>query len=552
MGSRRKKNVLILLLLMVGVLGLADRVTAQELETESVDLTTFDFSQTRVSFAGPSAFFFRNVGIQGQNVSLLFRKNAEGEWQLGQVFSQEDAVFPSDVILDFARLEALDDSRVAIDGILVDGKPYRAELSLGPDMILGVPDMLSTGSIIGTSLARVLNDAGFVPKDSYNEVRDQRDHALDDLQTAQNDRNRLSSQVTDLEGRVDELTGQASTAEQALADARMQIEQLEDENLSLEKELVQVRASLAEALAARSDDDPDAASDDGAAGAGNSIDEEQFRAQVAALEFQVDALKAEIQELRKTAADLREAAEEGQDLRAAGQELTREIASLRDQLRDMTQSRNDLENQLITRFGAEGYLGVVKGEFTQTLLRGFESGTPAMGTWNTATPSASRNGVVQSDPDQYFARYDFRLNQDNQALLYRLRGRSLDPDWVGYGLHLFTENSEARGYGFGEGLLVWLTRDPEVYGNNRTYLEVYRSRDDVDMERVLHAAIQEPISGYLDLEVLYEPEFDYITLSVNGEEKVRYKTWFGVNRGVQTSLRALGRAEFTDFEVLSR
>jgi hypothetical protein len=193
-------------------------------------------------------------------------------------------------------------------------------------------------------------------------------------------------------------------------------------------------------------------------------------------------------------------------------------------------------------------LSLVKGDFNETVLQGFSGGAQVMGSWRLST----NGNLTQADSEQYFARYEFPLEQRNESLLYRVQARSLDSGWVGYGIHLYTDNSRLKGYGFGEGLLVWVTRDPEVYGTNRTYIEVYRSRDDVDMERVLHAAISESIEEFLDIEILYEPEREYITMSVNGEEKVRYKTWFDVDSGVNTALRSLGRAEFRNLTVRSR
>jgi hypothetical protein len=69
------------------------------------------------------------------------------------------------------------------------------------------------------------------------------------------------------------------------------------------------------------------------------------------------------------------------------------------------------------------------------------------------------------------------------------------------------------------------------------------------MGRVLDSAIQESISDKLQIEVLYQPVEEYLTVSVNGVEKIRYKTWFGINSGVEVALRSLDSAEFTNLEV---
>ncbi len=69
------------------------------------------------------------------------------------------------------------------------------------------------------------------------------------------------------------------------------------------------------------------------------------------------------------------------------------------------------------------------------------------------------------------------------------------------------------------------------------------------MDRVMDAVIQEPITEFVKIEVLYQPILQYITIAVDGEEKLRYKTWFGIDEGVQVALRSLGTAEFSDLLV---
>ena len=101
----------------------------------------------------------------------------------------------------------------------------------------------------------------------------------------------------------------------------------------------------------------------------------------------------------------------------------------------------------------------------------------------------------------------------------------------------------------GRSLLVWLTRDPEIRKNELTYLQLYRSDDDINMGRALDASIPESLGDFMQVDVLYEPQTQYITVAVNGEDRVRYRTWFGINAGLEIALRTLGRAEFRDFSV---
>lgn len=188
---------------------------------------------------------------------------------------------------------------------------------------------------------------------------------------------------------------------------------------------------------------------------------------------------------------------------------------------------------------------MMRERMNETVVTGFTSPSPDTGSWDV------RAGIAaQTDPDAFFARAALFADQQNEPTLYSVELRSLDEGWVGAGLHLFVDEVRSRrGYGMGSSLLVWLTRDPERRGVSQTHLQVYRSDDDVNMERVLEAAIPEGIGSNLQLEVLYEPQTQYITVAINGEDKVRYRTWFGIDSSVEVALRSLGRAEFRDFTV---
>ena len=111
---------------------------------------------------------------------------------------------------------------------------------------------------------------------------------------------------------------------------------------------------------------------------------------------------------------------------------------------------------------------------------------------------------------------------------------------------------EKENYGFDNSLLIWLTRDPEFYGSGKTRLQLFRSDESVKMELVLDAAINEPLSEYLDIEILWEPMEEYITISVNGIEKLKYKTWFGAETELEVALRSLGGGvDFKSLKVLT-
>jgi len=188
---------------------------------------------------------------------------------------------------------------------------------------------------------------------------------------------------------------------------------------------------------------------------------------------------------------------------------------------------------------------MMEARLSRRLATGFSTGEPDTGAWSVRSGAA-----VQTDADAYFAKLSMPVQQSDDPVLYSFRVRSLDDGWVGVGLHLFVEDVAARrGYGMGSSLLVWLTRDPDERKTPTTYLQLYRSDDDVSMARVLDAAIPEAVDAFLTVDVLYEPQSQYITIAVDGTDRVRYRTWFGIDSGVEVALRSLGRAEFRDFSV---
>ena len=193
-----------------------------------------------------------------------------------------------------------------------------------------------------------------------------------------------------------------------------------------------------------------------------------------------------------------------------------------------------------------GFISMMKPSFTKTLNSGFGTSVSQLGVWRVGP-----NYAAQLDRDMLFGKLLLPSNQGLSPVLYSFKARSTDPadEWVGIGVHIYVDGVDKRGYGLGKSLLVWLTRDRDVYKTDYTYLQLYRSDDDVYMERVMDAVIPEPITTYRQIDILYEPVNQYVTIAVDREEKIRYKTWFGINSGVEVALRSLGTAEFTDLII---
>jgi hypothetical protein len=160
-------------------------------------------------------------------------------------------------------------------------------------------------------------------------------------------------------------------------------------------------------------------------------------------------------------------------------------------------------------------------------------------------------GARQTDASQYFSRLELPLAQDGKPLLYSFRARATGTGWVGLGLHFFVEDVvKRRGYGEGKSLLIWFTRDQAARGVDTSYLQLYRSDNDVVMERMFDAAIGDSLVIWRKVDIVYDPVAEYLAVSVDGVLRIVYKTFFGRTSGATVALRTLGGGvEFADFSV---
>lgn len=194
-------------------------------------------------------------------------------------------------------------------------------------------------------------------------------------------------------------------------------------------------------------------------------------------------------------------------------------------------------------------LARARGEFARSELLDPAEGAVVRGRW--LFPEQGR--TVQADAAERFGKLELVYQQDSRPALYRLMGRALDPGWAGLGLHIAVNGVERpRGYGHGRSILVWLTRDAEVYGTDATFLEVYVSYDDVTMNRVAQAALDSNLADTHALEVLFDPGAGILTAAVNGVEYLRYRLSVPQGASMELALRGLGRVELSDVEARSR
>lgn len=259
-------------------------------------------------------------------------------------------------------------------------------------------------------------------------------------------------------------------------------------------------------------------------------------AEIEKLSAKLEEANATIDQLRAQAFDLKTKADDDAEQKAA------EAEALKAKVAELESVRDALYGKL----ASFGNLRLDPANFSELLRSGFDGSKARLGTWKLA------DGVLsQTSKDQYFSRLTFPLVQSSKSILYSFETRTSAKGWVGTGIHLFADDvKKQKGFGEGKSLLVWLTRDAQSRGNDGSYLQVYRSDSDVKMERVLDAKIKEKLDGWNRVEVLYEPENEFIVIAVNGSVRAAYRTYFGIGAGASISLRTLGAGvQFRNLEV---
>lgn len=449
-------------------------------------LSEIDFSRAHVSVAGPQSFYVRGLVADGERFSVLVRPSDGGVWEVERVVGEDENIVPPQTLLDLASVRRVDESTVEIDGIVLGDEVYSGRLRVGPDFALQPID-------------------GFGAGDPEN-VNERRARGLaaaglgfgPEIDRLERENRRLSTTLRDLRSQNEYLRGEVDRLARRVAE-------LEAEGVPADEQGALV--AEAQRITAR-----------------------------------IDELSAQLSEVESRLS--RQISDAGATSEAGEEPAARGPAELRRRLAELQAEKLALQDRILDQVAGGGFVGLMAPRLRRTLIDDLADARVQLGDWRLSGRTA-----VQTDPEQYFAKLMLPAPQRTRPTLYRFSARSLDEGWVGLGLHLFVEETGKRGYGLGRSLLVWFTRDPEVYRNRLTYLQVYRSDDDVNMARVADAVIEEPIAEELDIEVLFEPQNNYITIAVNGRDKLRYRTWFGIDEGTTVALRTLGRAEFRDLSV---
>jgi peptidoglycan hydrolase CwlO-like protein len=567
----------------------------------SQDLSDIDFSGADISPAGPSAFYIRGVKMGEQEVSLILKNTtaegagdgvaAAGEskyvWTVSEVIPESKNMLPEDIIFDFARITEKDGT-IVIDGVVYNDEVYKGSLSLSSDYRISFSGSLESGSFSGASLEKAEGLENLLLAEEKKEHSEEIASYKTQLNEKETTIQTLSAEKLSLSSAVEELKEENTDLTEDLSDLQQKLDALEES----EKETAAAGTEAAETgetadagkteAPAAAESEQEAAAESEAAEADASrlvIDKEAFdsavskifadlseikeqnkdrvtaaefssaysglKSELSALRTKVGDLEAEISSLKDNVSKIRTSA--GTDAPAgasASEELKGELAELTRLNKELQEDKEKLEVQLLGKLLDKGLIELVKPRMTRVLTSGFSTARPQLGSWN-----INRNTAGQTSPDEYFAKLILPAVQEELPTLYSFSVRSIGSGWVGAGLHFFVSDSDKKGYGLGTSLLLWLTRDPEAYKDEYTYLQLYRSDDDIHMGRVFDAKIEERLDKYIDVDIYYQPEEEYITVAINGEEKARYKTWFGIDSGVEIALRTLGTADFKNFQV---
>ena len=181
----------------------------------------------------------------------------------------------------------------------------------------------------------------------------------------------------------------------------------------------------------------------------------------------------------------------------------------------------------------------------QELLEGFDTSYPGLGTWRLA-----KNEAEQTDPQQFFSKLVTPFVQESGPYRYVFTARSEGKGWVGLGVHIFTGSVKThKGWGEGESVLVWLTRDPVHYTSDVTRLQLYSSLRDSYMTMVQDMPVSISIFEPHVFEIDMDPNDGGLAVSIDGERKLTTHGLMDLRKGDFVVFRTIDRAVFSDFHV---
>ncbi|AFG38674.1 hypothetical protein [Spirochaeta africana] len=502
------------IVLLIPLLFSAVLVFGSELPpTEDIDL-----SRASVHPAGTDSLLIRNVRIGEVDYALQLAADTQGRFRISDIIVEDESLWDADIVWDLASVRFDGADRFSIDGVLYQGEVLRGALVLDDEQRLILQGDLTAGEIDTAAGSRAEGILRLVLESEMTRQEQARERLRLELDETQQE----------LEGVYARLAAAEDLEQQYIQEIESliyRVEDLERLNYELEREILELERRLGDADRPVGDSDP------------VLIDE------IRTLRSEIEKLRAELREPRDTGVPARieppaGLADDPQRVAA----LESELAELRERYAELRTANQRLEQRLISRMSMDGIIGVLSERFTEEIPVGEGDGTIGRWDWQGSV-------LQQRDPRAMFARYRLPAPQDSRPTLYRLQARATGSGWVGYGIHVQASGSQLRGYGHGQSLLIWITRDARAYGDDTTYLQVYTSFDDVAMRKVLHAAVEQPIDSFTNLEIMVEPDPGYVTVAADGVDLLRYRLFFPVEPGVEIALRSLNTADFRELEA---
>ena len=159
--------------------------------------------------------------------------------------------------------------------------------------------------------------------------------------------------------------------------------------------------------------------------------------------------------------------------------------------------------------------------------------------------------TVMVDPTATHAKLIVTPHSSADPTVYEFAARSLGTGRVGYGLHIHGRGAwDLSNYGGGDSILIWITSDSAAYGDQSPRLQVYRSRDEVNMTMLTSVRIPGSVYEEQRYRIEYDPAAGRVSVDVAGVRRLDLAD-LGNPPGFDfAALRTLGRAEFADFSIL--
>lgn len=179
---------------------------------------------------------------------------------------------------------------------------------------------------------------------------------------------------------------------------------------------------------------------------------------------------------------------------------------------------------------------------------GWAGGLPARGSWSTVGEA-----LRQTSAGEKFAKYAMPVQQDTDELVYTFQGTGSTSAWSGYGLHFLGSGSKQNDmYGYGSSYLVWVTRDQGNTQSDKTFVQLYRSYDDIRMVQLASKAINESIGATLDITVYVNRRTGVVGVGVGTTPVIEFYDPSVIRSGTHVVGRALGQATMTNLKIMSR